>query len=53
MGMLEDALLRRRLGRFGHVERRDERGALGWVQLVEVLGRRPRCRPRKTWKENI
>ena len=35
MGMLEDALLRRRLGWFGHVERRDERDALGRVWLVE------------------
>ena len=41
VGMLKDALLRRRLGWFGHVERRDERDALGRVRLVEVLGRRP------------
>ena len=39
VGMLGDALLRRRLGRFGHVERRDEWDALRRVRLVEVPGR--------------
>ena len=34
-----DALLRRRLGWFGHVERRDEQNALGRVRLVEFPGR--------------
>ena len=50
--MLGDALLRR-LGWFGHVERRDERDALGRVRLVEVHGRRPPGRPKKTWKKNM
>ena len=50
VGMLEDALLRRRLRWFGHVDRRD---ALGSVRLVEVSGRRPPGRPRKTWKKNM
>ena len=50
---MEDALLRRRLGWFGHVERRDERDALGRVQLVEVHGRRPPGRRRKTWRKNM
>ena len=45
--MLGDALLRR-LGWFGHVERRDERDALGIVRLVEAPGRRPPGRPKKT-----
>ena len=49
--MLGDALLRR-LGWFGHVERRDERHALGRVRLVEAPGRRPPGRPKKTWKKN-
>ena len=35
------------------MERRDERGALGRVGLVEVPGRRPSGRPRKTWKKNM
>ena len=48
VGMLGDALLRRRFGWSGHVERRDERDALGRVWLVEVLGRRPPGRPKKT-----
>ena len=53
VGMLEDALLRRRLGWFGHVERRDERDALRRVRLVEVPGRRPPGRPWKTWNKKI
>ena len=53
VGMLGDALLRRRLGWFGHVERRDERDATGRVRLVEVPGRRPPGRPKKTWKKNM
>ena len=48
VGMLGDTLLRRRLGWFGHVERRDERDALGRVRLVEAPGRRPPGRPKKT-----
>ena len=53
MGMLGDTLLRRRLRRFGHVERRDERDALGRVRLVEDPGCRPPGRPKKTWKKNM
>ena len=48
--MLGDAVLRR-LGWFGHVERRDERDALGRVRLVEPPGRRPSGRPKKTLEE--
>ena len=47
VGMLGDALLRRRLGWFGHVERRDERDALGRVWLVEVPGHQLPGRPKK------
>ena len=50
--MLEDALLRI-LGWFGHVVRRDERDTLGRVRLVEVPGRRPPGRPKKTWKKTV
>ena len=53
VGMLGDALLRRRLGWFGHVERRDERDDLGRVWLVEAPGRRPPGRLKKTWKKNM
>ena len=54
VGMLADALLRRRLGWFGHVERRDERDALGRVWLVEAPGRRPPGRrPNKIRKKNM
>ena len=48
-----DALLRRKLGWFGHMERRDERDALGRVRLVEVPGHRLPGRPRKTWKKDM
>ena len=51
-GMLGNAHLRR-LGWFGHVGRRDERDALGRVRLVEVPGRRPPGRQKKTWKKNM
>ena len=47
-GDVGDALLRRRLGWFGHVERRDERDAMGRVRLVEAPGRRLPGRPKKT-----
>ena len=53
VGMLGDALLRRRLFWFGHMERRDEQDALGRVRLVEVPGRQPTGRPKKTWKKNM
>ena len=44
-------ILRRRLGWFGHVDRRDEWDALGRVWLVEVPGCRLPGRLRKTWKK--
>ena len=53
MGMLGDALLRRRLGWFGHVENGDERDALRRVRLVEVPGRRPAGRQKKTRNKNM
>ena len=53
VGMLRDALLRRRLGWFEHVERRDKWDALGRVRLVEAPGRRPPGKPKKTWKKNM
>ena len=55
VGMLGDALLRRASfgATFGHVERSDEQDALGRVWLVEVPGRQPPGRPKKTWKKNM
>ena len=53
VGMLGDALSRRRLGWFGHVEMRDEQDALGRVRLVKAPGRRPPGRPKKIWKKNM
>ena len=53
VGMLEDALLRRRLGWFGHMERRDKRDALGRVRSVEIPGCQPPGRSKKTWKKNM
>ena len=52
VGMLGDALLRR-LGWFGHMERRDERDDLGRVRLVEAPGHRLPGRLKKTWKKNM
>ena len=53
VGMLGDALLRRRLGWFGHMERRDERDALGRVRLVNAPGHQLPGRQKKTWKKNM
>ena len=48
------AVLRgRRLGWFGHVERRDETKVLGKTQLIEVPGCQPPGRPQKTWRKNM
>ena len=51
VGMLGDALLRRRLGWFGHVGRRDERDALGRVRFVKVPGHRLPGRPKENLEE--
>ena len=37
----------------GHVKRRQGEGVLGEVMEMEVLGTRPRGRPKKTWIKNI
>ena len=50
VGMLGAALLRRRLGWFGHVERMDKRDVLGRVWLVEAPSHRPPGRPKKIWR---
>ena len=52
---LQDILLvvrKRRLAWFGHIYRRhDEDDPLQRIMRTEAPGRRPRGRPKKTWKE--
>ena len=51
---LEDILLvvrKRRLAWFGHIYRRHEDDPLKRIMHIEAPGRRPRGRPKKTWKE--
>ena len=49
-----DVLLRRRRLRwFGHVRRRDQEEPLGRILGLEVAGRRPRGRPRKSWRKIV
>ena len=54
---LEDLLLtvqKRRMAWFGHVYRRqDENDPLSRIKHVEAPGRRPRGRPKKTWKDCV
>ena len=47
------ALKRRRLRWIRHMHRRWERDVLVEVCYIEVDGRRPRCRPRNTWKDTV
>jgi len=46
-------LRRRRLRWFGHVERKDEKDWVKMCSHLEVDGKRPKGRPRKTWLETI
>ena len=41
---------RRRLRWFGHVVRRGEEEPIGKAYRMEIPGRQPRGRPRKTWR---
>ena len=53
---LDDLLLtvrRSRMAWFGHTYRRQENDPLSRVNQVEAPGRRPRGRPKKTWKECV
>ena len=38
---------------YGHVQRREEGEALAVVRDMEVPGRRPRGRPRKSWVATV
>ena len=50
---LEMVMTKRRLNWYGHVVRRSESEALGRVMSVVAPGRRPRGRPKKTWKQRV
>ena len=53
MENLEHRLRNTRLRWFGHVERRDESSILRRTMELEVEGRRPVGRPKKTWSKLV
>ena len=50
---LEMVMTKRRLNWYGHVVRRSASEPLGRIMSVVAPGRRPRGRPKKTWKQKI
>ena len=50
---LEMVMTKRRLNWYGHVVRRSASEPLGRVMSVVAPGRRPRGRPKKTWKQRV
>ena len=50
---LENRLRKTRLRWLGHVKRRDDSNILGRVMELEVTGRRPVGRPKKTWSKVV
>ena len=50
---IADIIRSRRLRWFGHVMRREENDWLRRVMQHEVEGKRPKGRPRKTWRETV
>jgi hypothetical protein len=50
---LEVELRRRRLRWFGHVARVEEGSVLRLAEVLQVGGRRPLGRPKKTWRRRI
>jgi hypothetical protein len=50
---VKDALKRRRLRWWGHIERREESNWLKRCQKLEVLGKRLTGRPKKSWREVV
>ena len=50
---IESKLRRNRLRWFGHVKRRGEGSAIGRSMRMEVPGRRPMGRPKKSWRRCI
>ena len=53
MEPLEMVMTKRRLNWFGHVVRRSASEPLGRIMSVVAPGRRPRGRPKKTWKQRV
>ena len=53
MKNLEHKLRKMRLRWFGHVKRRDENSILRGAMELEVEGRRPVGRPKKTWSKIV
>ena len=51
--LVEHRLRKTRLGWFVHVKRRDENSILREVMELEVEGRRPVGRPRKSWSKVV
>jgi len=50
---VKEALKRRRLRWWGHIERREESNWLKKCQNLEVTGKRPAGRPKKSWREVV
>jgi hypothetical protein len=50
---VKDALVRRRLRWWGHIERREESNWLKRCQKIVVPGKKPLGRPKKSWREVI
>ena len=50
---LDKEMRKRRLGWYGHVARREPGGPLAEVSALVAPGRRPRGRPKKTWKKLV
>ena len=50
---VRDALKRRRLRWWGHIERREESNCLKKCQNIEVSGKRPPGRLKKSWREVV
>ena len=53
MGNLEQRLSKMRLRWFGHIKHRDENSILRRRMELEVEGRRPVGRPKKTWSKVV
>ena len=48
-----EIVMRRKLNWYGHVVRRNESVPLGRIMSVVAPGRKPRGRPKKTWKQRV